>query len=365
MKAKELLMSSAFMLSLSLIVSLATNLSGVFPEALNSDVRADITVLLLAVMMTLSLSRYSFKNLGPKGNMKSIGRAILMGLVLASIIPLIGYFLLKDTQWGDEAAGLVFIAATPFAASVAPLTYILRGDMEHAARGTIYVYVVALLWIPFIIWLGLGETVSMTDVVVTVVEIIGVPLVVSRLLTKVRISREALSIFMNCVIFFLVWLSVGSTSFPSDVGILLVFVVIAALRTFFLGNAVEVVEKRRGMPWGQRVADILMTSYKNKGIAIALCAAVMGPLGLASTAMVAISTSIIVEICWVIFMDSVLFSKKRMRRELEAEGVDLDAEAARGRRTASGGLPPRSHAYVSAHVGRRVRRPVTVKCLAQ
>ncbi len=315
MQVKQLLMSSAFMMSLALIVSLLTNFSGLFPsDVLNSSVRSNITVLLLAIMMTLSLSRYSFKNLGPKGNGKSIAKAIFMGLILSSIIPLIGYFLLKDTSWSNEAAGLVFIAATPFAASVAPLTYILKGDMEQAARGTIYVYVASLLWMPFVIWLALGETVDMSSVVITVVEIVGVPLVVSRLLTRFDIPREAMSIFMNCVIFVLVWLSVSSTSFPSDLWILLAFIVIALLRTFFLGNAVEVVERRRGVKWGTRVADILMTSYKNKGIAIAMCSAVMGAM--TQYAMVAIATSIVIEICWVIFMDSVLFGRRRMEREL-------------------------------------------------
>jgi bile acid:Na+ symporter, BASS family len=95
------------------------------------------------------------------------------------------------------------------------------------------------------------------------------------------------------------------------------------LRTFGLGLTVEAAEKKIGIKWSQRVTDILMTSYKNKGIAIALCAATMGPLGLAGQAMVAIATSIIIEICWVIFMDSVLFSKKRMVRELESEGSEL------------------------------------------
>ena len=94
----------------------------------------------------------------------------------------------------------------------------------------------------------------------------------------------------------------------------MVFAVIAALRSFGLGNVIEVAERRAGLPWGQRVADILMASYKNKGIAIAMCAATLGPA--ASLAMVAIATSIVVEICWVIFMDSVLFNRRRMEREL-------------------------------------------------
>lgn len=320
-----LLTGGTFMMSLALIVSLATNFSGAFPgEILTPLVRSRATVLILAIMVTVSLSRYSFKNLGPRGNGASIVRSILMGLIVSSVIPLVGYWILRGSAWETQAAGLVFIAATPFAASVAPLSYILRGDMAHAARGTIYVYAVSLLWIPFIIWLALGETVDMTDVVVTVVEIIGIPLVVSRALTRFSISRSALAMFMNGCIFLLVWLSVSATLFPSDALILSAFVVIAALRTFLLGNVVEITEKRARIPWGRRVADILMTSYKNKGIAIAMCAAVMSPLGLVQDAMVAIATSIVVEICWVIFMDSVLFSKKRMERELAAERAESD-----------------------------------------
>ena len=319
MQVKDLLKSSAFMMSLALIVALLTNFTGIFPgDVLTSGRRANITVLFLALMMTLSLSRIPYRNLNPLTNGRSVVRAVLLGLVISSIIPLAGYYLLKGTAFANEAMGLIFIAATPFAASVAPLSYILNGDMEHAARGTIIVYLVSLVWIPFIIWLTLGEFVDMTQVVITVVEIIGVPLVLSRLITKLNISKDFMAIFMNCCIFLLVWLSVGSTLFPSDVGILVAFVIVAALRTFFLGNVVEVTEKRMGIHWKQRVTDILMTSYKNKGIAITMCIATLGPL--AASAMVAIATSIVVEILWVIFMDSVLFNRKRMARELAAEG---------------------------------------------
>ncbi len=325
MTPKDLLKSSAFMMSMALIIALLTNLCDVFPDALDSDLRSNITILLLAVMMTLSLSRYRFSNLNPVTHWRSVLRALFMGLVLSSIIPIAGYLLLKDTEYGAQAAGLVFIAATPFAASVAPLSYILRGDMEHAARGTVYVYVVSLVWIPFIVWATLGETVDIVQVIVSVVEVIGIPLVVSRLLTRFELSRDFMAVFMNCCIFVLVWLSVGSTNFSIPAGILVAFAVIAALRSFGLGNVIEVAERRAGIPWGQRVADILMASYKNKGIAIAMCVATLGPL--AADAMVAIAASIVVEICWVIFMDSVLFNRRRMEREMARDSEGQSSEA--------------------------------------
>jgi len=315
MNAKTLLTSSAFMMMAAMAVALITNFGGFFPgDVLNAGLRSNLTILTLVIMLTLSMSRIPMENLNPLKFGRSIGRAVLLGMVIASIIPLVGYFLLKDTEFSKQAAGLVFIAATPFAGSVLPLSIILRGDPEHAARGTIVVYILSLIWIPFIVWLALGDSVDMQFLVITVIELIGIPLVLSRLLTKLKIDKDVLAIFLNCCIFFMVWLSVGSTPFAGNaLWIFAVFILIAVLRSFGLGICVEMVEKRHGIHWGQRVTDILMASYKNKGVAIALCVAVY-PAG-----MVAIATSILIEITWVAFMDSVLFSKKRMERELASE----------------------------------------------
>ena len=325
--AVKLLTSTAFMMGFAVVISLLTNdfITGLFPDFLagkeNAGLRSNITIILLACMLTITLSRIPYTDLNPLKNSKSVLRATILGLVIASTVPLVAYFLLKDMDgYSQYAPGLVFIAATPFAASVGPLSLILRGDLQHALRSTIVVYVIALVWIPFIIWATMGKSVDMMTVVITVIEIIGIPLVVSRLFTKIQIDKTHMSIILNITIAFLVWLSVGSTNFGSaGLTVLAVFMVIAALRDIGLGLGAEVVEKKMGISWSQRVTDILMISYKNKGIAIALCGAVMGPLS--AVAMVPIAASIVVEVCWVAFMDSVLFSKKRMERELSQESA--------------------------------------------
>lgn len=321
--AVRLLSSTAFMMGIAVVVSLITNefITGLYPDFLagNSGLRSNITIFLLACMLTVTMSRIPYRNLNPVRNAKSVTRAVLLGLIVASTVPLAAYLLLKDVDgYSQYATGLVFLAAAPFAGSVGPLSLILRGDLEHALRSTIVVYVVSLAWIPLIIWATLGESVDMTTVVKTVIELIGVPLVLSRLLTKVRIDKKTMAVVLNCIIAFLVWLSVGATNFGSArLTVLCVFMLIAALRDVGLGLGTEIIEKKAQVPWSQRVTDVLMISYKNKGIAIALCVAVMGPM--AQYAMVAIAASIVVEVCWVAFMDSVLFSRRRMEAELAAD----------------------------------------------
>ena len=320
MRPKSLLCSSAFMMSLAVVLSLITNFTGIFPgEVLNADVRSKTTIFFLAVMLTLSFSRIPYSNLSPIEHSASTVRAIVIGLIVASVVPLSAFFILKGTQYADYAAGLVFIAAAPFAASVGPLSFILKGDFPHALRSTVIIYILSLLWIPFIVWICLGESVEMSSVINTVLEIIALPLILSRLLTKLQIPKDVMSMILNCIIAFLVWLSVSSADFQSaGLFILIVFLIVAGLRTFMIGPIVEFGERMAGIHWTQRVTDILMVTYKNKGIALALCASVLiGPL--IPKAMVAIAASIIVDVLWVAFMDGVLFSKNRMAKELDGD----------------------------------------------
>jgi BASS family bile acid:Na+ symporter len=298
------------MMLAAVAVSLATNFSGALSGAfgtggvLAKDVRSTLTIALLAVMLTVSLSRIPAKGLSPTEDPKGLARGLMLGLVVPSLIPAAGYYVMLAAYPGDyHAWGLVFIAATPFAASVAPLSFILKGDMAHAARCTIYVYVVSLAWIPAVVWLLLGRQVAMTDLVITVAEVIGAPILLSRLLTRVKIDATLMAVALNCIIFVLVWLSAASANFAISPGMVAVLAAVAVARTFGLGLLVNAVEKRRGIPRAQRVPDVLMLSYKNKGIALALCAGVVtGPA--IGDAMAAITVSIVVEVLWVAFMDS-------------------------------------------------------------
>lgn len=319
MSTKALLGRGTFMMSLALIVALALGLGGYFPDIAVED-RSNATILILAVMMTVSLSRIPYKGLNPADNPKSVLRAALLSMAVASSIPLAASLFFQDEAF---KVGLVFIGLTPFAASVVPLSYILRGDMKHAARGTIVVYALSIVYIPAMVWLMLDRSISPVGVAIAVLQVVIVPLFVSRLLVKVEIKKEHVAIFLNSCIFVLVFLSVGASAnmFRSEVWLLFTFMGIAALRTFGLGLGLEFFERRAGIPWEQRVTDVLMTSYKNKGVAIALVTAVAAAAALSpAKALFPVTASIVIEICWVIFMDAFLFSPERMKRELEREG---------------------------------------------
>ncbi|MDR0529860.1 MAG: hypothetical protein LBG69_09665 [Zoogloeaceae bacterium] len=305
--------SGAWMMSLALGAAFLTNLAGVFPAAtLTPSARGVLTIFLLAGMMTLSLSRIPVRELRlhPVHEFRSLLRALLMGLVIPAAIPLGGYLLLKRTAYAEYAAGLVFIAAAPFAASVVPLSLILRGDMAYAARATVFVYLAALVWIPALAYVSLGTLVDMRALIAAVLGVIALPLALSRCFVNMTIDRAKLAAILNCVIFILVWLSVSAADFRGVAPVILLAVMLLiALRTFALGLAVDAVERRLNVARAQRVTDILIASYKNKGVAIALCVSALGAL--APKAMTTIAASIVVEICWVIYMDCALFAGQK------------------------------------------------------
>ena len=128
--AVRLLSSTAFMMGIAVVVSLLTNefITGLYPDFLagNSSLRSNITIFLLACMLTVTMSRIPYRNLNPVRNAKSVTRAVLLGLIVASTVPLAAYLILKDVDgYSQYATGLVFLAAAPFAGSVGPLSLIL------------------------------------------------------------------------------------------------------------------------------------------------------------------------------------------------------------------------------------------------
>lgn len=321
--AVKLLSSTAFMMSVALIISICLNLSGAMDGVFADDgllptgVRGKITIFLLAAMMTVTLSRIPYRNLNPLKHWKSVMRAILLGLVFAGSIPLIFYFILKNVSgYEDYAVGLVFVAAAPFAASVGPLTLIMKGDLESSLRDTVSVYFVSLLWVPFICWLCLDRTIiDMTNVVKVVFVIIGIPLLLSRLFTKVKIDGTIMALILNITIGILIFLSVSSAALKTaGLTVFLVFSVVALLRDFGLGNTTEFLLRKKGMPLAKRTPIILEISYKNKGICMSLAAGVLvGPA--IPSAMVCITASIVCEVLYVIYLDSYLLSPRRAAKE--------------------------------------------------
>ena len=312
MGIKDLLGNSSFIMVLALILALIIG----FPYR---DMGSKIPLIVLAVMMTVSLSRISFSNLNPIKHKTSVLRALILGTLVASFIPLAASLFIDDPLY---KAGLVFIGAAPFAASVVPLSFIMKGDVEHAARGTIIVYLLSIIYIPVIVKLFAGETVSILDVVGYVVILVLIPIILSRPVSRDKISTSSMQIFVNLCVAILIFVSVGSNknTFESETSLLLIFMGIAVLRTFVLGLGLEYLEKKCGIAWEQRVPDVLMASYKNKGVAIALTMGLLPP-----AAAFPITASIIIEVCWVICMDRFLFTSKRREKEIRLESASTQS----------------------------------------
>ena len=79
----------------------------------------------------------------------------------------------------DIRSGWVLMAAVPPAVLIIPLTSFLRGDVRTSLISDAALYLLGLVSVPALSLLLLGRSVSVEDLVLQTVLLIGLPLVVS------------------------------------------------------------------------------------------------------------------------------------------------------------------------------------------
>jgi BASS family bile acid:Na+ symporter len=175
----------------------------------------------------------------------------------------------------DEALrmGFILMAAVPPAVAVIPFTFFLRGDETLSLIGTTGAYLGALIIMPFgaLLFLGPGF-VDATKLAVIMLELILLPVIVSRLLLRIGVASRLDSIrgtITNWSFFLLTYTIVGLNrdlilGKPLS---LLPVVVIALASTFLLGWGIEKVGGLLHIPQKVLTSLVLLGTLKNYGLA--------------------------------------------------------------------------------------------------
>jgi BASS family bile acid:Na+ symporter len=240
-----------------------------------------LTLPALALVMTVSTIQISTKACLP---LRSLVHPMLLAvvfnyLVLSTVMLALAWGLMPNWElW----TGFVVVAAAPPGVAVIPFTHILAGDAAFSLVGTVGAYLAALIIVPVMLFLLVGESfLQPLELVIILVELIVVPVVLSRLLLLTGLAQHIekwRGTIVNWGFFLVIFTVVGLNrevllEQPQMVGLTSA---VAIVSVFVLGYLIELVLKRLGVERAVRVSLTLMGTVKNSGVAAAIALTLFG-----------------------------------------------------------------------------------------
>jgi bile acid:Na+ symporter, BASS family len=226
----------------------------------------------LALVMTVSVMDITTDKLSSAG---SITRPALVGvlmnyLVLTGVILGLAFGLIREKAF---FTGFVIIAAVPPAVAVVPFTMFLKGDVRFSLIGNVGAYLAGLALMPLIAIAFIGEKLSSPlQLAVIAVELILVPLVVSRVLLRLHLGpslERAKKPITNWGFFLVsyVIIALNRDVLLKDTLSLTPVFFIAFATTILLGWVIEACGKLLGLKREKIISVVLLGTLKNYGLA--------------------------------------------------------------------------------------------------
>lgn len=284
------------MLSISILLAMILGIiTGGYPCYTN-----EISTISLFLAMTISLASISFKGIITRDSLKMVLYSIILNYgVLSGLILLISLPFENGLRYG-----FAMMAAVPPAIVVMPLTDILKGKTEYALLSISSIYLLSILLTPLIIYLLLGKKVNGANLILTTLILIALPLLLSRIVRRLRISRRISETMINACFFLLIFGIVGENrSFLLyNLEEILLIVLLTILRTFGPGLGVIKIGKAMKISMDRIIPLSLFSSFKNDGLAIILCLSLF-PERIAYLATIPCVLAVMIEMSWVVYLE--------------------------------------------------------------
>ena len=234
----------------------------------------EIATIALIVAMTLALAEIRLTGVSAKTEVRAFSHAFIWNyVVLAGIILVIAWL----TADRDLRAGWVVMAAVPSAIAVIPLTSIFRGNVRSALISSALLFVAALVLVPAITLTFGGFAVPPSEIALQTLLQIGVPLLASRAIVRVRAIDRWRPVGVNLSFFVLVAMVAGANRNAfADLGLVLGLAGAALARTFGIGLAVLGLASVARRNRDDRIAWTLFASFKNLGLCALLALSLFG-----------------------------------------------------------------------------------------
>lgn len=240
------------------------------------------TFYILAVVMTFSTTGISTKAMFP---LKEMILPMLMGsflnyIVFGSVIIGLSYWLIPSPEL---FLGFVVIASTPPGVAVIPFSHILDGDLKYAIVGVLGAFISSMFFAPLIVGLfaNLDGGIDPMHLFITMVQLILVPLLISRLLLwkpikpSVELVRGRIVDWGFALIIFTA-VGLNRQVFFSNFDVLLLVSLVLFLGTFGLGWVYRFVCRKIGVSAPIATTQNLLVTIKSSGFAVVTALTLFG-----------------------------------------------------------------------------------------
>ena len=270
MRATDLLMDLRFWVILAIALSLLM-------EPLDID-SSTLIVIALMIQMTLSLdgltiSREDFAEHGGGAVM-----SVLLCYVLNTAITLL-FGLIYIESNPDIWHGWVMLASMPCAISVVTAAILVRGNVGAAVMGVTATYAAGIVLTPLVSFMLLGDAVNPLEILKYIVLFIIIPVVVSRPLKYLQLSRTAKVPVINVMMALMVFFSVNSNHayIMDNVSFVLSIAAVVIVRIAVLHLVTRYVVRSIGFGKDTYTVYLVMGVWKNTGLSVSMAMILLAP----------------------------------------------------------------------------------------
>ncbi len=208
-----------------------------------------------------------------------LGGVVMNNGVLGGLILLLNSLAMLEESF---RIGFIVLAIAPPAIAVIPFTTFLGGDLEFSVIGTLGCYLGALAITPTLLPALLGSSLGFqTSLLIILVELIVVPLVISRILGYTGLDKRIVNIkgtLVNWSFFVVVYTVTGLNSevFLNRPLELIPIAAMAIASTFVLGYVITKAGRFLRIDPKKVTSMILLGTLKNTGFSAGLALALFG-----------------------------------------------------------------------------------------
>ncbi|MGE0015321.1 MAG: Na+-dependent transporter [Candidatus Methanomethylophilaceae archaeon] len=260
------------------------------------EAASTMMIIVLILQMSVSLEGLTFR----KDDIKSYRKPIFWGIICCFVVNsgitiLIGSLFIPHSTaiW----YGWVMLASVPSAVSVVSASLYLKGDTKATVLMTGAIYIFALALTPLMTRAFLGSAVSPLEIFRYIILFIAIPIIASQVLKRFSLPRRGKIVFINIMMFMLMFLAFGSNRdyIISEIDMVVWVVIACFVKIFVLGGAVAYVLKKSGTHRDSGIAYVLFSVWKNSGMAVSFCMVLLAGM---TEAAVPCAVSLIMESVW-------------------------------------------------------------------